>query len=59
MKSLVVGLLVGLTAGYAWGYVEAAADKPHIARRVMVKFGAATIERTTRRTEEAIDSVGR
>lgn len=58
MKTLVLGLVVGLAAGYFWGYGEAAAGKPHVARRVMVKFGAATVERGHRRIEAAIDSTG-
>lgn len=59
MKVLVLGLIVGLAAGYTWGYSEAAAGKPHVARRVMVKFGAAAVERGNRRIEAAIDSTGR
>lgn len=59
MKVLVLGLIVGLAAGYTWGYSEAAGGKPHVARRVMVKFGAAAVERGNRRIEAAIDSTGR
>jgi hypothetical protein len=58
VKTLILGLIVGLAAGYAWGYGEAAAGKPNVARRVMVKFGAATVERGNRRIEAAIDSTG-
>ncbi len=58
MKTLVLGLIIGLAAGYSWGYGEAAAGKAHVARRVMVKFGAATVERGNRRMEAAIDSAG-
>jgi hypothetical protein len=58
VKALILGLIVGLTAGYSWGYGEAAAHKPNVARRVMVKFGAATVERSNRRIEAAMDSTG-
>jgi hypothetical protein len=58
VKTLILGLIVGLAAGYSWGYREAAAGKLNVARRVMVKFGAATVERGHRRMEAAIDSTG-
>jgi hypothetical protein len=58
VKTLILGLIIGLAAGYAWGYGERAAGKPHVARRVMVKFGAAAVERGNRRMEAAIDSAG-
>jgi hypothetical protein len=56
---MILGLILGLAAGYFWGYGEAAAGKAHVGRRVMVKFGAATVERGHRRIEAEIDSVGR
>jgi hypothetical protein len=59
VKALIVGLILGLAGGYFWGYHEGRAGKPHVARRVMVKFGAATVERGHRRIEAAIDSTGR
>jgi hypothetical protein len=58
VKTLILGLIIGLAAGYGWGYREAAAGKPNVARRVMVKFGASTVERGNRRMEAAIDSAG-
>jgi hypothetical protein len=58
VKALILGLIVGLAAGYFWGYGEAAAGKPNVARRVMVKFGAAAVERGNRRIEAAIESTG-
>jgi hypothetical protein len=58
VKTLILGLIIGLAAGYSWGYGEAAAHKPNIARRVMVKFGASTIERGHRRMESAVESAG-
>lgn len=58
MKTLILGLVIGLAAGYSWGYGEAAAGKPNVARRVMVKFGASAVERGHRRIEAAIDSAG-
>ena len=58
MKTLILGLIIGLAAGYFWGYGEAAARKPNVARRVMVKFGASTVDRRNRRIEAAVDSAG-
>jgi hypothetical protein len=58
VKALILGLILGLAAGYYWGYGDAAARKPNIARRVMVKFGASTVERTHRRREAAVETAG-
>lgn len=58
MKTLILGLILGLAVGYFWGYGEAAAGKPHVARRALNKFGVSTVERTHRRMEAAIDSTG-
>jgi hypothetical protein len=58
VKTLILGLIVGVAAGYFWGYGDAAAGKSNVARRVMVKFGAATVERGHRRIEAAVDSAG-
>jgi hypothetical protein len=58
VKSLILGLVLGLTCGYFWGYSEAAGGKAHVARRVLSKFGVSTVERTHRRMEAAIDSTG-
>ena len=58
MKGLIFGLILGLAGGYFWGYAESAGGKPHVARRVVSKFGVSTVERTHRRMEAAIDSTG-
>jgi hypothetical protein len=58
MKTLLLGLIVGTTLGYFWGHGEGASGKPNIARRALATFGVATIERTNRRIEAAIDSTG-
>jgi hypothetical protein len=58
VKTLILGLIIGLAGGYSWGYAEAAAGKANVARRVMIKFGASTVERGNRRMEAAIDSAG-
>ena len=58
MKALIFGLILGLAGGYFWGFSEATAGKPHVARRALSKFGVTTVERTHRRMEAAIDSTG-
>jgi hypothetical protein len=58
VKTLLLGLIVGLAFGYFWGYGEAAAGRPNVARRALNMFGVATVERTHRRMEAAIDSTG-
>jgi hypothetical protein len=59
MKALILGLIVGLTVGYVWGFGDAAAGRPNVARRTMNRFGVRTIERGNRRIEAAIDSTTR
>jgi hypothetical protein len=58
VKTLILGLIVGLACGYVWGYGEGTTGKPHVGRRALNKFGVSTIERTHRRMDAAIDSTG-
>ena len=58
MKTLILGVIVGLGLGYVWGFGDAAAGRPNIARRTLNKFGVAAIERGNRRIEAAMDSTG-
>jgi hypothetical protein len=58
MKTLILGLIVGLAAGYVWGFGDAAAGRPHVAQRAVNKFGVETVKRGNRRIEAAIDSTG-
>jgi hypothetical protein len=58
MKTLILGLIVGLAVGYFWGFGDAAAGKPSVAQRTLNKFGVATVKRANRRTEAALDSAG-
>ena len=58
MKTLVLGLIIGLAAGYFWGFGDAAAGRPNVAQRVLNKFGVETVKQGNRRIEAAIDSAG-
>ena len=58
MKTLVLGLIVGLALGYFWGFSDSAAGKPNVAQRTLNKFGVETVKRGHRRIEAAIDSTG-
>jgi hypothetical protein len=58
MKALVLGLIIGLAAGYFWGFGDAAAGRANVAQRVLNKFGVETVKRGNRRIEAAIDSTG-
>jgi hypothetical protein len=58
VKTLILGLIVGLAFGYFWGFGDAAAGRTNVARRALNRFGVTTIERTHRRKEAAIDSTG-
>ena len=59
MKTLVLGLIIGLAAGYFWGFGDARAGRQNIAQRVVNKFGVETVKRSNRRIEAAIDSTGK
>ena len=58
MKTLILGLVVGLAAGYYWGFGDAAAARRNIAHRVIDKSGAETVKQGNRRIEAAIESTG-
>jgi len=59
MKTLVLGLIIGLAAGYFWGFGDASAGRQNVAQRLVGKFGVETVKRSNRRMEAAIDSTGR
>ena len=59
MKTLILGLIIGVTAGYFWGFSDGGAGRPSVAQRVLNKFGVETVKRGNRRIEAAIDSTGR
>ena len=59
MKTLILGLIVGLAAGYFWGFGDARAGRHNIAERFVNKFGVETVKGSNRRMEAAIDSTGR
>lgn len=58
MKTLTLGLIIGLAAGYFWGFGDAAAGRPNVAQRVVNRFGAESVKGGNRRIEAAIDSTG-
>ncbi len=58
MKPLILGLIVGLAAGYFWGFGDGSAGRPNVAQRVLNQFGVETVKRGNRRIEAAIDSTG-
>ncbi len=59
MKTLILGLIVGLAVGYFWGYGDASAGRASVVRRTLSKFGVTMIQRGNRRIEAAIDSTTR
>ena len=58
MKTLILGLIIGVAAGYFWGFGDAAPGRPSVAQRVLIKFGVETVKGSHRRLEAAIDSTG-
>jgi hypothetical protein len=58
MKTLILGLIIGVAAGYFWGFGDGTAGRPSVTRRVLNKFGAETVKRGNQRIEAAIDSTG-
>jgi hypothetical protein len=57
MKRLVLALLVGLAAGYHWGYDDGNGGKPTVIERTLDRFGTSKIkaaqDESNRRIEEA------
>jgi hypothetical protein len=58
MKTLILGLIIGVAAGYFWGFGDGAAGRPSVVQRVLNTFGVETVKRGNRRIEAAIDSTG-
>lgn len=46
MKKLLLGLILGLAAGYTWGFGEARDGQANVALRALNKFGVATVKAT-------------
>ena len=44
MKKIILCLLIGLVAGYVWGYYEGHSRMDNVAVRALNKFGVATIK---------------
>jgi len=59
MKTLILGLIIGVAGGYFWGFGDAKAGRQNVAQRVVGKFGVETVKRGNQRIEAAIDSTGR
>jgi hypothetical protein len=60
MRNLLLGALIGLTAGYCWGYDEGEVGKPTIAERALDRFGVSKVkEAQDARERKQQDAIGR
>ncbi len=59
MKLAILGLLIGLVAGYSWGYGDAHSGLPTVAERTLDRFGASKIRNAQRARERTYDNVAK
>jgi len=59
MKRLIVALLVGLAAGYHFGYGDATEGRESIVSRALDRFGTSKLRRAQAERDRRIDEAGR
>jgi hypothetical protein len=59
MKKLVVALILGVAAGYHWGYNEGSDGKPSIVARSLDHFGHSKIKAAQEANEKRIQDASK
>ena len=59
MKRILLALLVGLAAGYHWGYGDGSGGLPSITDRTLDHFGASQLRAAQAANDKRIDEAGR
>ena len=55
MKRLIVALIIGVAAGYHWGYDEGSTGKESIVARTLERFGTKTIKAAQDAHQQRVD----
>jgi hypothetical protein len=59
MKKVLVAVILGVAAGYHWGYGEGVAGQPSIVARTLDRFGTSKIKAANRAREERIQEASK
>ncbi len=59
MKRVILALIIGLAAGYHWGYDDGNDGNPSIVWRTLDRFGAARVKAAQEETQRRVDEAGR
>ena len=55
MKRLIIALIIGVAAGYHWGYDEGSSGKESVVVRALERFGTKTIEAARDTQQQRLD----
>ena len=59
MKRILLALLVGLAAGYHWGYGDGNDGRPSIVSRTLDHFGASRVRDAQAADDKRVDEAGK
>jgi hypothetical protein len=59
MKKLILALIIGVAAGYSWGYGEGHGGQPSIVARALDHFGASKLQAERAARDKLIDDAGK
>jgi len=59
MKRIILALLVGLAAGYHWGYGDGSGGGPSLVSRTLDHFGASQVRAAQAADDRRIEDAGR
>ena len=59
MKRIILALLVGLAAGYHWGYGDGRGRGPSLVARTLDHFGASQVRAAQAADDRSVEDAGR
>jgi hypothetical protein len=59
MKRVLLALLVGLAAGYHWGYDDGSGGTPSVVSRTLDRFGASQVRAAQAADDRRIEEAGK
>jgi hypothetical protein len=59
MLKVLVAVIIGVAAGYHWGYGEGAGGQPSVVQRTLDRFGTSKIKAASEARDKRIDDAGK
>jgi len=59
MFKVLVAVIIGLAAGYHWGYGEGAGGQPSVVQRTLDRFGTSKIKAANDAQDKRIEEAGK